>query len=450
MWAGAPHSAVTPRLATRHRPWQHGTAMAHVAVIAPPFAGHLNPMQAIAGSLASRGHRVSFVTLPGAAGHLGQTIGQLNLVAPGLPTDFLARLKHQIGAMPPIDWWPDVKALRSLLIALAQMTRALCCEAPARLRQAGVDAILADQTEAGGGLIARHLGLPFASVANALPIDPDPEMPPIFTTWRPVQGKLGVLRNRIGYALADIMADPLNSEITQWAERWRLGRIRCLSDCLSPTLQLAQIVPALNFSHRQTLGDMVFCGPFRNGGEALPDAPPPPMAANAFVSLGTLQGGRRDLLRAMTSACQENGLHPLTVHGGGLSPKPHDGSDDLWLRDHTDHGPILAQARLTLCHGGLNTVLDSLIAGVPLLIVPLAFEQAAIARRIVAAGAGLAVSAKRSPARLAASLSRAVSEILHDPTYGICAMALGTALKQPGGATLAAQMMETVCLTPRP
>lgn len=422
--------------------------MAHLAVIAPPFAGHLQPMQAIARSLAARGHRVSFVTLSGAARHLDPATPQLRLASPDLPPDFLVRLERLIGAMPPIHRWPDTKTLRHLLVALAQMTRSLCREAPARLAQAGIDAMLVDQTEPAGGLIARHLGLPFATIANALPIDPDPALPPVFTNWPPARGPLGRLRNRIGYGIADHLSGPINAEILSWSAYWGLGKLRSLADCRSPCLQLAQIVPAFDFPRQRLPPEMVFCGPFRGG--APPPGPPPPQEANAFVTLGSLQGGRGPLLRAMALACHAAGLRPLAVHGGRLQAEPADWPSGTFLRHHAAHGAILAQAKLTLCHGGLNTVLDSLIAGVPLLIVPLAFEQAAIAQRIIAAGAGLAVRAGGRQDDLTAKLVCAVSKILRDPTYAARAAALGHALQLPGGAALAAQMMETVCLTPSP
>ena len=50
---------------------------------------------------------------------------------------------------------------------------------------------------------------------------------------------------------------------------------------------------------------------------------------------------------------------------------------------------VLSRARLTLTHAGLNTVLDSIQCGVPMVAVPLTYEQPAIARRVEWTGAGI-------------------------------------------------------------
>ena len=37
---------------------------------------------------------------------------------------------------------------------------------------------------------------------------------------------------------------------------------------------------------------------------------------------------------------------------------------------------------MIVCHGGMNTVLEPLAAGLPMVVMPLAFEQSAIAARL--------------------------------------------------------------------
>jgi zeaxanthin glucosyltransferase len=51
-------------------------------------------------------------------------------------------------------------------------------DAPAAIRDAGVDSLIVDQIEMAGGTVAEHLGLPFVSVAAALPINLDVSVPP--------------------------------------------------------------------------------------------------------------------------------------------------------------------------------------------------------------------------------------------------------------------------------
>jgi zeaxanthin glucosyltransferase len=45
------------------------------------------------------------------------------------------------------------------------------------LRAIGAQAVIADEMEAAGGLVAEHLGLPFVSVANAVSVRREPSVP---------------------------------------------------------------------------------------------------------------------------------------------------------------------------------------------------------------------------------------------------------------------------------
>ena len=74
---------------------------------------------------------------------------------------------------------------------------------------------------------------------------------------------------------------------------------------------------------------------------------------------------------------------------------------------------MLARSAVAVLNGGLNTVMDALAAGVPILAVPIAFEQGAIASRIERAGAGRRLSRiLLGPGRVAGT----VRAMLADPS----------------------------------
>jgi zeaxanthin glucosyltransferase len=60
-----------------------------------------------------------------------------------------------------------------------------------------------DQIEMAGGTVAEHLGLPFVSVAAALPINLDPSVPPVNFPWSHRTGVVARLRNRVGNAATE-------------------------------------------------------------------------------------------------------------------------------------------------------------------------------------------------------------------------------------------------------
>jgi UDP:flavonoid glycosyltransferase YjiC (YdhE family) len=85
---------------------------------------------------------------------------------------------------------------------------------------------------------------------------------------------------------------------------------------------------------------------------------------------------------------------------------------------------VVAHAAAIACHGGSGTVQSALAGGVPLAMLPLFADQPHNARRVSAAGAGLAV-------RRAADLGPAVSALLRDPSFGAAARRIAA-----GGAAL--------------
>ncbi|MES2898307.1 MAG: glycosyltransferase [Pseudomonadota bacterium] len=71
---------------------------------------------------------------------------------------------------------------------------------------------------------------------------------------------------------------------------------------------------------------------------------------------------------------------------------------------------LLPQAAALVHHGGIGTTAEALRAGVPQLIVPLAFDQFDNAARVCALGVGLSLRARRmSSARIADALARLTS-----------------------------------------
>jgi zeaxanthin glucosyltransferase len=129
----------------------------------------------------------------------------------------------------------------------------------------------------------------------------------------------------------------------------------------------------------------------------------------AFCSLGTMRGGRGALLAAATAACAGLGLRPVVAHGGRLGEGPAARLPGAPIvRAFVPQRAVLPRCAVAVVHGGLNTALDALAAGVPLVVMPLGFEQPGIAARLRYAGVAEVVS-PAAPAlrrRLRAALAR--------------------------------------------
>ncbi|WP_165253297.1 glycosyltransferase [Paludisphaera soli] len=101
---------------------------------------------------------------------------------------------------------------------------------------------------------------------------------------------------------------------------------------------------------------------------------------------------------------------------------------------------MLGRAALAVTHAGLNTVLDALSLGVPMLAVPVADEQPRTAARVAWAGAGEALLpfGRLTPEAMRSAISR----VLRDPSYRRAARRIQSSI--PGcGAPKAAELIET-------
>jgi zeaxanthin glucosyltransferase len=107
---------------------------------------------------------------------------------PRLPQRCAHRLPRGRRRQPPTGFAGAVAAprrqsgrparLRRVILDMAGSTDMLCRELPAADRTAAASTpSSADQMEAAGGLVAEALGLPFVSVACALPVNRDPGVP---------------------------------------------------------------------------------------------------------------------------------------------------------------------------------------------------------------------------------------------------------------------------------
>jgi len=96
---------------------------------------------------------------------------------------------------------------------------------------------------------------------------------------------------------------------------------------------------------------------------------------------------------------------------------------------------VLRQCVAAVLHGGFNTVLDALAAGVPIVAVPLAFEQPGPAARPAWGGAGRVVPMRGLTQE---RLARSLAAVIQKPGYRASARRLAAGMRAAGGAAAAA------------
>jgi zeaxanthin glucosyltransferase len=418
--------------------------VARIAFFCPPFWGHLNPMSALAATLAARGHSAIVIAQPDAGPRLS---------APGIGFCAVGHDTHPPGSLVGIERSMGRPGgplgMRRIINSVARRTDMLAGEGAAAARTLRIEAVVTDQLEPAGALVAEHLGLPYVSVANALLLNREPDLPPAYTGWRYDPSEWGRRRNRGGYRVIDLLMRPVGAVIKAWCQRWGLRPKQRIEDCLSPYAEIAQLVPGFDFPRRD-LPETVHCvGPLRRGEQA-GDFVPPDTGGRPLVyaTLGTLQGGRAALFRKIAEACGRLDLALLIAHGGRMSAaEAATLPGHPIVRDFVPQPAVLRCAALAVSNGGLNTVLDALSCAVPVIAIPLAFEQRAIAARLVHAGAGLSI---REFGARPAPLVRAIESVMREDGFRRRAAALADEMTRAGGVARAADIVERVVATGRP
>lgn len=335
---------------------------------------------------------------------------------------------------------PDLRGagLIRTLRATAAATRGFVRQGPDALGRMAPDLVVADQAEPGASLAAEAAGIPRVTLASALPLDRDEAIPPPFVDWPWLAGEEGRRRNRGGWRVADALMMLQSRALAQGCRAHRLAVRQRIDDWISPDLDLRQMVSSLDFPHAPGPGVRAV-GPLRDGapGAFRLDTGGRPLV---FASLGTLQGGRRGLLAAIAGAADDLNVCLALAHCGGLT-----GAEAAALpgraivRDLFPQRAVLARAAACVTHAGLNTVLDCAAAQVPMLAIPLAFEQPATAARLAFHGAARVLPPRRATR---AAIRDALAAVLSDPSYRAALAAPAAEIAAAGGVARAADLVE--------
>ncbi len=409
----------------------------HFGIITPPVSGHIHPFGALGRELIRRGHRVSLIHMPDLeerAQHEGLEF--IPIGHQSHPRGSLAISLAELGKLQ------GTAALKFTIRAVAKTTAMMLDEGREAVRSAGISMLLVDQMEPAGGTIADSLGLPFVTICNALALNREPGIPPPFTPWKFRDSWYGRAGNRLGYLIGDRFTNPITRLVDRSRPGMGAGSLMPVPTTHSPTLaQISQQPRAFDYPRKQLPRQFHYAGPLRNS----PSAPIPfpwgkldgrPLI---YASLGTLQNGRLPLFRCFAEACRSLRVQLVMTHGGGLS------AADLasipagpLIVSYAPQLELIARASLALTHAGLNTVLDALSCGVPVVAIPITYEQPAIAERLRFVGAGERLDLKGLDSE---RLREMIERVMSTGSYARSAQTIAAAIREVRGVEKAADII---------
>ena len=277
-----------------------------------------------------------------------------------------------------------------------------------QLRELAPDLVVSDVITACGGMSAELLGIPWIEL-NPHPLYlPSKGLPPLGSGLAPGTGIRGRLRDA---AMRALTARSWRVGIRQRAEV-RVG-IGLPTTDPGPLRRLIATLPALEVPRPDWPAEAVLVGPlhFEPTEQLLPI--PPGAGPVVVVAPSTALTGTQGMAQtALDCLAPGTGL-PVgarvvvsRLNGPDLTVPPW-AVAGLGRQDE-----LLAHADLAICGGGHGMVAKTLLAGVPLVVVPGGADQWEIANRVARQGSGRLVRPLTAEA-----LVKAVDEVLTTPSY---------------------------------
>ena len=418
---------------------------AHIGLVCPELSGHLNPMLALGRQLQRQGHRVTHIgrldAEPAAAAAaidfrpVGETV---------FPRGSVAAMSARLGTLS------GLAAVRFTIAEFLQVTDMLLKELPQVVTSLRVDGLVVDQTSPAGTSVADALSLPAVTLCSALPMNEEAGVPPLVTGWRYRGGWWGRLRNRTAYFAFRHATRPILRRLNEFRAGRRLPPARTRGDLSSRLAQIAQLPLELDFPRRELPGWFHYTGPLSDPSARQPadfrfdrlDGRP-----LVYASLGTLQNRQEHVFHGIAAACAELDVQLVISKGRSAAETSPPLPGEPLVVPFAPQLELLRRSALVITHAGMNTVLEALAQGVPLVAVPITNDQPGVAARVARSGAGEVVPLRRLTAR---RLRMAVVRVLSQPSYRREAERLRSCIAHAGGLPHAARIAELAIATGQP
>jgi zeaxanthin glucosyltransferase len=412
-----------------------------IGFISMPFVGHLNPMTTLARRLQSRGHEVAFIGVPDVE-PFAHTAG-LNFVPfceNEYPAGSIAKL------LSPVSKLHGLEAVRwSIRERNVDLFKAASKHLPQKLAETGVGALVIDVIHTFLELVPMSLGMPYVQVSTGLHLDFSGATPPFFFSWPHETTPEALTRNLEGIKAAGEIFAPVVPVAMSYAEK--VGLQVDWSDSSATTSKLAvmtQTPKEFDFPGIPWPAQFHYTGPFHDIEGRKPIAFPwEKLTGNPLVyaSMGTLVNGLERVYKIiLKSVGQLSDIQVVLSVGANVNP------DDLGtipsnviVVRKAPQLELLERAALCITHAGLNTALESLALGVPMVAIPNAYDQPGVAARIAYHGVGEFLEIEDLAVERFQWL---IQEVLGNPRYREKARWFQKVISQTRGLDVAADVIE--------
>ncbi len=364
-----------------------------------PARGHLTPMMGPLLELRRRGAEVHVRTLAAGVENARAAGVEAEPIAPAIEAvaqdDHEARIQLTSGA----------RSFRTL----RRRARHEVPDFEAALAAVRPDVVLVDSTTFGAKAVAEREGLRFGVSQPSFIEEAAADGTPFGLGMRPLGGAVGTLRDR---ALAPVA--------NHFDQHHRLPAVNAGRRAAG----LPPLEHAAEFHHRAPLTLYYTATPLdypRRLPPTVVHVGPSLWDPTASESVDLPSGEQPLVLVGCSSEFQDDGAiaaaalaglrdrYRVVVTTAGVDPATLGDTGDALVARYLPHVPILREAAVTVCHGGMGITQKALAFGVPVCVVPWGRDQLDVAAHVVACGAGTRVGRRRlTPEKLAAAVDEAM------------------------------------------
>ena len=339
----------------------------------------------------------------------------------------------------PLTQWQRVRDRQ-----LCGPSREFCRDVAEELHREAADVAVVDTMIFSAMFGAEVSGVPAVIVMHGPYLIPRTEVPPLGSGLMPAKGRMGRLRDHSAAAVTNAVFRSAMPALNRTRAEVGLPPVRDLPGlmaradrvlvCSSPSYDFAPgSVPA----NVRYVGPQLDDEPSGGSGGRWAAEPGQPLV---LVGLSSTVMRQEGLLQRAASALGQLPVRGLITTGPAVDPAVISAPGNVTVTRWARHADVLPHCSAVITHGGHGTVLKTLTAGVPLVLVPLGRDQPDNAARVVYAGAGIRLRKNATVSALRAAIGR----VTEDPRYHAAARHMAARLAAERDDNRAVDQLEQV------
>jgi zeaxanthin glucosyltransferase len=409
--------------------------MSNFGVLSFKGTGHLNPLIALSRELIAHGHKVTFIHKPEMEARVRERGIDFCSVGHSGPRPFREEL---VGKKQKPSG--GIAAIQYGLKRIGEEIEMFLREGPAAITQAGIEVLIIDEIALAGPTLAEMLRLPYFILSTSVPHHFGWDAPSLGIEPRSWTDSL---QRAILEVSVLQMRGPVRQMLDKIRRKYGLGSIRNIKRVFPELAHITPLPQCLDLPRANLPENFYYTGPFVDETARQRVEFPWQLLDGrrlVYASLGTTLKGEPDTFRMIAEACDGLDLQLVISLGDRRDPEMFRNlpGTPLVVRN-TPQLELLKRADAVITHAGSNTAFEALMQGKPMVALPKAFDQPAIAARLQRAGVAEVLLRKNLNAF---QIRTALTEVVNDPSYRIAAKTLQAKILSTRGLDQAVDIIE--------